>query len=334
MRNVAKTTTHLTHKFYSDEFLRDWVAMIPAGGRFLQYSYARNRERQSEGKDSQLQCAAERACFYWWRETTLPILNSVSSYEIVRKFGLLRKQSRHVPHDSQAEWVQEQIAKAARFDAFTVSLASQDAWSDVTFSFTIPFAVQGVKATSEEDRKYVSMLMRRIVEAIMKAEKKVNDDPTINNALQKILDKIYFRFNRFARMTMARCYKANYRCDDKELQDTAEFLGAGSNTTADIMEGTINNLQRKTPVMGKKMNNYTKWFGASSATSLNNVPQVATDVDDYVQAAATISTWWRSKRGGSCAEQLDVNSIQQTRFKSHRRSVTSVGSSTSFEQAS
>ena len=135
-------------------------------------------------------------------------------------------------------------------------------------------------------------------------------------------------------MTMARCYKANYRCDDKELQDTAEFLGAGSNTTADIMEGTINNLQRKTLIMGKKMNNYTKWFGASSATSLNNVPQVATDVDDYVQAAATIALWWRSKRGGSCAEQLDVNGIQQTRFKSHRRSVTSVGSSTSFEQAS
>ena len=45
MRKVAKTTTHLTHKFYNDEFLRDYVAMIPTGGKFLQHSYARNKKR-------------------------------------------------------------------------------------------------------------------------------------------------------------------------------------------------------------------------------------------------------------------------------------------------
>ena len=316
MRKVGKTTTHLTHKFYGDEFLRDYVAMIPVGGRYLQYSYARNRQRQQEGVDAQLQCAAELACSYWWRETTLPLLNSVNSYEEVKKFGLLKKQTRHMPHDSELPWVQEQLAKAARYDVYSVSLASQDAWSDVTFSLTMPFVVSGVKAEKQEDRQYISGLMKRITESIMKAEKKCNDDPAANAPLQRILDKIYFRLNRFARMTMARCYKANYSCDDPELQVTAQFLGSGSNTTADIMEGTINNLQRKTWVVGKKMNPYVKWFGASSATSLNTVPQVATDTDDYMQAASVISRWYRSRRGGKVdGQQIE---LQQTRFKSSR----------------
>lgn len=127
MRKVAKTTTHLTHKFYNDEFLRDYVAMIPTGAKFIQHSYARNRKRQLEGVDAQLLCEAERACAYWWRETTLPLLNSVNSYEVVRKFGMLKKQPKPVPHDSQAPWLQEQLAKAARYDMYTVSLSSQDA---------------------------------------------------------------------------------------------------------------------------------------------------------------------------------------------------------------
>ena len=194
----------------------------------------------------------------------------------------------------------------------------QDAWSDVTFSFTMPFVVAGVKSSKEEDRKYISFLMRQIVEAIIKAEKKCNDDPASNNALRKLIDKIHFRFNRFARMTMARCYTANYVCSAPELQDTAQFLGAGSNTTAEIMEGTINNLQRKTWAVGKKMNTYTKWFGASSATSLKTIPQVSTDVDDYLEAAEIISRWWRNRKGRDAAiEQGEVN-FSQTCFKSTR----------------
>lgn len=323
MRKVAKTTTHLTHKFFKDEFLRDWIAMIPAGGRFLQYSYARNRERQREGVESQLKCAAERACCYWWTETTLPILNSINSHEVVKQFGLLPRTSRPYSYESQAPWIKEQLAKAAMFDTFTVSLASQDAWSDITFSMTMPFIVQGVKASTEADKKYISSLMKRMVEGIIKAEKLCADDPASHNLLQKILDKVHFRFNRFSRVTMARCYKANYNCDDKELQETAQFLGAGSNTTAEIMEGTINNLQRKTPTMGKKMNSYVKWFGASSATSLVTVPQVVTDYTDYAAAASLIAGWWRSKsnRGAKLDSQTDTNSasaIQQSRFKASR----------------
>ena len=94
-------------------------------------------------------------------------------------------------------------------------------------------------------------MMKSITQSIIKAEKKCSDDPASTGALKKIIDRIHFRFNRFARMTMARCHKANYAPDHPELQKTAEFLGAGSNTTADIMEGTINNLQRKTWVVGK-----------------------------------------------------------------------------------
>ena len=119
-------------------------------------------------------------------------------------------------------------------------------------------------------------------------------------------------------MTMARCHKANYAPDHPELQKTAEFLGAGSNTTADIMEGTINNLQRKTWVVGKKMNSYVKWFGASSATSLNTIPQVSTDTDDYLQAASIIARWWRDRSRGGRVQQSSETSMMQTRFKSAR----------------
>lgn len=157
MRKVAKTTTHLTHKFFSDEFLRDYVAMIPVGGRFLQYSYARNRTRQLEGVDSQIQCEAERACSYWWRETTLPLLNSVNSYAHVGKFGLLPKQAKAVNYDSELPWVKEQLAKANRYDMYTVCLASQDAWNySCNYWFFRAFSVQD---SSLLDLAFLTILM-------------------------------------------------------------------------------------------------------------------------------------------------------------------------------
>ena len=188
----------------------------------------------------------------------------------------------------------------------------------------MPFAVAGVRSPLEEDKKYISWMMKSITQSIIKAEKKCADDPASTGALRKIIDRIYFRFNRFARMTMARCHKANYAPDHPELQATAEFLGAGSNTTADIMEGTINNLQRKTWVVGKKMNVYVKWFGASSATSLKTIPQVSTDTDDYVQAASIIARWWRNGRNtrhsrGSAEQQSSETLMHScTQFKSAR----------------
>ena len=134
LRANNTNSVRLVHKFFHEDGLQDMLAMIPAGGQFLHNAYSESYQAMREGVDEQVKFAANRSTFGWWRETTLKITHCNAGPEILGSFSMMPKTSTNYPADSEIPWVRDQCNKAEIFD--TTCLASNDAWSELTFSVT------------------------------------------------------------------------------------------------------------------------------------------------------------------------------------------------------
>ena len=298
LRANNSNSVRLVYKFFHEDGLQDLLAMIPAGGQFLQHAYAENYAAMREGVAEQIEFAAKRATFGWWQETTVKIMSSTSDPGVLASFGVMPKGSHHYPADSKLPWVADQCALVEKYDFYTVCLASNDAWSELTYSVTYPFVVAAVKAPEDSARRHC-WLMKKIVTGIMKAEKIMSDTPLENPALNSIMHSIGFRYQNFSRKAMAKCIKAGFNHKDPELNLIAEKMGSGSCTTADVMEKTINNIQNvaNRQGKGKKMSQHSKWFHASSSPSLKHFRQVQTTAEDYIATEQRLAGCYKKLSG-------------------------------------
>ena len=250
LRAANKGSLKLVAKFFNEDGLQDLMAMIPAGGQFLHHAYAENYDAMRKGVAEQVDFAAKRTVFGWWRETTTKILSCTSDTNILESFGVMPKGTRPFPVDCEIPWIADQCQKVEQFDYYTACLASNDAWSDLTFSVTFPFITAAVKAEGQYAKRHC-FLMKKIVLGIMLAEKTLIDKPLENRALLAIMNSIGYRFQNFSRKVMAKCLKSDFDHADPEVNKIAVLISSGSCTTADVMEKTINNIQNIANRQGK-----------------------------------------------------------------------------------
>ena len=221
-------TAQLCWTFLQDRYLQQRLRVVCAGGRCLQLAYVSSLDLMCEGPTGFLKHAALRTAGEWYTTTVSSLLELNHDSGLATRLGLLPRM--RTPLDVDVSWVRQDVEVAQMLMDFTVSLASNEAWSQIMFTMCFPHCVAYVAHSDPAERQRGMNYMRLLTEACLSAEQLVRVQPVKYGALKALLDCASFLQEQFPRELMASAKQQNYDPDSRELQQTAMLMFQGFET--------------------------------------------------------------------------------------------------------
>lgn len=133
------------------------------------------------------------------------------------------------------------INKAFRFG---VHLAGNYGWSEMLHRLTLPLGASALLSTEFQDRKRCMSRVKKLVEAILKAENLVMEQEGPGE-LGTCLRDLAFQDESFAREIMIYLKKANYKLDSEHTAEAIKAMSkftSGSSSTKEVLETSFGHL--------------------------------------------------------------------------------------------
>ena len=166
------------------------------GGRFYHFNHVAMCTAASEGPDASLIWCAKRSAFASFAETALPLLASIHEPYSCQRLGLTPPAGgdggRPVAFDCAEPWFLQERELLFQNRRFKSALTSNLIWLEAMFYVNFPCRVVVVYHPDLHEIKKGFLWMRKLSNAIVKAEALVKSDPAKFAALKNILETIYY----------------------------------------------------------------------------------------------------------------------------------------------
>lgn len=239
-------------------------------------------------KKNQLQFAVRRCLAgtgSWW-ETCGEILLKVHSSALLKRLGVApRLGAEAAPLDKA--WVKQEQELLQMVYSFSTYLASNVAWSQLMFKYTLPHGIACLASRSRNEREDATLLLEEMVLTLRKA---LEPKHSGNVGLQEILQDLAWHRQAFSAEVMAMLLKSDFDCHDEDLRSVAVELYSGSSTTKDCIESTFGHLRDAVARSTKnaKASQQLVWMYAQACKypTTGGVPQIRATDEDWAKFAA------------------------------------------------
>lgn len=271
--------------FLSDIRLRAFAAAIVFITDPLQQFYHRGLKAYSGSPQGMIDWIARRAAGETMSTANaiLQVLTDPSLYAAMRLTPACNP-----PVDISSPCLADDIELASKAVDFSVCLASNYAWGQLLYQFTLPLACATLLMATENGRKEGMGKLKELVESVMKAEEHVKGKA--KSALASCLRDLGWTEEPLAREFMVRLLRANFELDNQEEYQARRlalrcFLGSCS--TKEILESVFADLQdaASRTCKNKKIASHAVWFYASTSKYVNasGMSQLLPDTGAWVR---------------------------------------------------
>ena len=228
------------HRMYCDIMcdsdLRGAAEILTRVAYPLHAQYRHDLVCQKQGLESMLEWCAQRALAST-QATVIEIFRVQSSKELFKGLRLPYCNPPR-PYD---ETHSDDIALTEKAARFSTHLAANYGWGEMLHYYTLPLAATSLIAQNVEDRERGMRHLKRVIDAIIKAEEMVHTNPSI----QPLLRDIAFVEETLAREIMILLKRAEFSLDTdsaREVQAAMVKFNSGSSSTKEILESTFAHL--------------------------------------------------------------------------------------------
>ena len=142
--------------------------------------------------------------------------------------------------------------------SFSTYLASNVAWSQLMFKYTLPHGIACLASRGRNEREDATLLLEEMVLTLRKA---LEPKHSGNVGLQEILQDLAWHRQAFSAEVMAMLLKSDFDCHDEDLRSVAVELYSGSSTTKDCIESTFGHLRDAVTRSTKNARPLSNWSG-------------------------------------------------------------------------
>lgn len=297
LRGSYKNTFEFVKALYADPLLQRRMRMIVDGCGPLHSEYKLQLKRESEGQESMLAFACERAIGKTWYGTICETFALATSSTITDRLQLtpnVFNQPMDIDGMEADDDLKTEKLLLSEFFSLIVNLASNRAWTQAFYGLTFPFCCARLLSAEGASVTVVSRLAR----GILKLEKAVNDKPQLE-VLQRLLADIGTNCWVVTRECFITGMNANWNIEDPEVLHMCFALFAGPNNTKQTLENTFSSLKDAVKRFNRNTKNCgptTKWCYACTApyAKEGGLPQVELDASDFMefhQAGLSCTKW-------------------------------------------
>ena len=235
-------------------------------------------------KDNQLAFAIQRAQAgegSWW-STCGEILEKIHSSSLLLRMGLTQRLGEEAAEEEDHEWLAAEGQMLQTVYDFSVALASNVAWSQVMFRYSLPHAIAPLASRNRKVREDAMALLKKMVDALLAAKRPEHDG---NTDLQKVLDALAWHRQPLAAEVVMSLRQTHFDPHSEETRRVAVELYAGSATTKDVLESTFGFLQDVSRRCSKnqKLSQHAVWMYAQSSkyATTGGVPHIRATKEDW-----------------------------------------------------
>ncbi|CAE7230600.1 unnamed protein product [Symbiodinium microadriaticum] len=238
----------------------EWTVQEVAGNAMLRveekYDETVNSDDDGEADDQEPAEEEPARTGSWW-ETCGEILLKVHSSALLKRLGVApRLGAEAAPLDKA--WVKQEQELLQMVYSFSTYLASNVAWSQLMFKYTLPHGIACLASRGRNEREDATLLLEEMVLTLRKA---LEPKHSGNVGLQEILQDLAWHRQAFSAEVMAMLLKSDFDCHDEDLRSVAVELYSGSSTTKDCIESTFGHLRDAVTRSTKNARPLSNWSG-------------------------------------------------------------------------
>lgn len=272
------------HQMYcdimNDPTLRAVAEMICRVTRPLHLQYQRDLKAQIQGEDVLREWNASRSLGSSFSAVS-DILTMMTSRGLHKAMRLAPFCDPPLPCDASV--LAEDIELIEKTFKFGVHLAGNYAWGEMLHRLTLPFAAVPLVSKDMKSRKAALRHLRKMVEAIVKAE----EHPAMCN---ECLRDLAFTEEPFPRELMVLVRRGKYDINNEHITEATKaltYFTLGSSSTKEILESTFGHLAH---IVGKNSTNKSlaassKWMYLTSSpyVKASGMPQLLPWGEEWIQ---------------------------------------------------
>ena len=291
LRESYENTAAFIADLLSDRALQKRVRVIRHVLKPLHHEYAEDLRRHGEGFAETLYFQGDRAAGSWYVGQIVDTMALLQDGHVIQLLDL-QPAPRTLAHvkDLDSPSVAEDVAILEKFVSFAVELCSNRAWSQSFWTLSIPYALVGIYATSQEDRLRTQVRLRRTAAAVLKIERLLRNPRLLGDAkgrargLQKLLHALGTTSWQVSREILIVGRANDWSPTSEELRELCRTIFAGPASTKDALESVFNFLKDSVSVAKhKQMSPWTKYFYtiANRTCAHSGVKQALPSAEDF-----------------------------------------------------
>ena len=248
----------------------------------LETMYVNDLKKQQA---DQLGYAVERAqagLGSWWGSCA-QILQKIHSNTLLHRLGITPRLTAE-PVAFDMEWVQqEQITLELVFNFATI-LASNLAWSQVMFKYSLPHGIASLASRSRAIRENAMQLLREMVEAVLAA---LQPRHSGNTGLQEVLKAVAWQRQAFVAEIITTLRQTNFDPHHETIRRIAIELYSATASTKENLESTFGFLRDvvSRSTKNQKASQQLVWMYAQSSKypATGGVPHIEVTYRDWAR---------------------------------------------------
>ncbi len=220
-----------------DDLVRSCAEILTHITKPLHEQYRDDLANQKNGVERMLEWAAQRSLGST-QSTVIKIFQAQASKEL---FTSLRLPECSPPLAYNADELQDDVMLTKKAASFAVNLSANYAWSEMLHHFTLPLAATGLLAQNQADQKKAMKNLKRIVQALSRAEELAPTNPSV----QALLRDVAYQEETMAREIMILLLRGNFSLDSPEASEVCEAMrrfNSGTASTKELLESTFAHL--------------------------------------------------------------------------------------------